>query len=79
MSTLKYSDFNINPIFPDVITSQAKNLSQECSPHFHLDYEITLVTSGVLGLNVGNVKRYYSKNQLCIINPEMVHYGGGAN
>ncbi len=77
MSTLKYSDFNINPIFPDVITSQAENLSEECSPHFHLDYDITLVTSGVLQLTVGNVTRYYSENQLCIINPGMVHCGEG--
>lgn len=78
MGTLKYSDFNINPIFPDVMTSQAESLSKECSPHFHLDYDITLVTSGVLRLNVGNLKRYYSENQLCIINPEMVHCGGGS-
>ena len=77
MSTLKYSDFNINPIFPDVMTSQAENLSEGCSPHFHLDYDITLVTSGILELTVGKMKRYYSENQLCIINPGIVHCGEG--
>ncbi|SIO95797.1 AraC family transcriptional regulator [Vibrio spartinae] len=77
MSTLKYSDFKISPIFPDVMTSQAENLAQECSPHFHLGYDITLVTTGVLKLKVGNLKRYYSENQLCIINPGMVHCGEG--
>ncbi|MBD1557135.1 AraC family transcriptional regulator [Vibrio sp. S9_S30] len=77
MSTLKYSNFKINPIFPDVMTSQADNLSQECFPHFHLDFDITLITSGVLQLKIGNVTNFYSKNQICIINPGMVHCGEG--
>ncbi|PIW63096.1 AraC family transcriptional regulator [Shewanella sp. CG12_big_fil_rev_8_21_14_0_65_47_15] len=77
MSTLKYSCFKVNPIFPEVMTSLGHKLSHECSPHFHLDYDFTLVTSGILELKVGNKTLFYSPNQISIINPGYVHYGKG--
>lgn len=75
MSTLKYSDFRINPIFTGVMTSQGDKLSHECPPHFHLDYDFTLINSGVLELRVENKILYFSSNQISAINPGSVHSG----
>ncbi|OUY08445.1 AraC family transcriptional regulator [Acinetobacter populi] len=77
MSTLKYSDFKVHPVFPEVVTSQVQNLSLECAPHFHLGYDFTLITSGLLELKHNNSISYFNRDQLCIINPGNVHYGKG--
>lgn len=75
MTNLKYSNFIINPIFPEVMTSEGNNLLDECPPHFHLDYDFTLVKCGVLELNLDGEIIFFSKAQISIINPGSVHYG----
>ncbi|GEM75017.1 transcriptional regulator [Vibrio sagamiensis NBRC 104589] len=77
MSTLKYSDFKINPIFPEIITSKVESLEQKCTPHLHLDYDITFVTSGILKLQLGDSTRFYHEGQFCLLNPATVQHGEG--
>jgi hypothetical protein len=47
-----------HPLFSGVTFSQLEQGLNQCSPHFHLDYELTLVDSGVMEYYIGGQKQY---------------------